>query len=137
MPRHHSGIIQKCPHCRIIFPLCLPCSKFRRYCSILCSAFARKTSKKEAKRRHQRSEAGRLKHAEHQRSYRQRRRLKKDSVRGQTCAVKPVNVSGIDRDLSVPHPPPTSVDWSRCLRCGCGPIYFNSQSGLQSHWNSS
>lgn len=56
-----------------MFFICLPCYRGQRYCSERCRAKARRAQRREANRRYQRSESGRWRHRERQRTYRMRR----------------------------------------------------------------
>lgn len=60
------------PTCRTVFYLCCHCDRGQRYCSPRCRQKSRRQQRREANRRHQQSEEGRLDHRDHQRHYRQR-----------------------------------------------------------------
>lgn len=59
--------------CGAVFYVCLPCYRGQRYCSERCRTKARRAQRREANRRYQRSDRGRLRHREVQRAYRARR----------------------------------------------------------------
>ncbi len=63
-----------CVGCRVAVFLCTPCDRGQRYCSVACARSARRRSNRESDCRYQRTERGRLKHAERSRRYRQQRR---------------------------------------------------------------
>ncbi len=60
------------PVCARPFAVCGPCDRGRRYCSLACSAGARRARQREASRLYQSTERGRLAHAARQARYRKR-----------------------------------------------------------------
>lgn len=61
-----------CARCRESVVVCRRCDRGQRYCSPACSTAARQRFQREAGARYQRSDAGRAKHAERSRQWRQR-----------------------------------------------------------------
>jgi hypothetical protein len=61
------------PKCGVIFFVCPKCDRRQVYCSDACRKSARRIKQREANRRHQQSEEGRLDHRDRQRAYRLRR----------------------------------------------------------------
>jgi hypothetical protein len=61
-------------HCQVF--ICSHCDHGNIYCGPTCSRAARTELLKEARQRYQKSRRGRLKHAEHQHHYRQRKKEK-------------------------------------------------------------
>jgi hypothetical protein len=59
--------------CGAAFWICQCCYRGQRYCSERCRLKARRAQRREANRRHQQSEEGRLDHRDRQRAYRRRR----------------------------------------------------------------
>ena len=60
------------PNCGVIFFVCPKCDRRQVYCSDACRKSARRIKQREANRRHQQSEEGRLDHRDRQRAYRLR-----------------------------------------------------------------
>jgi len=59
--------------CGAAFWICQCCDRGQRYCSERCRLKTRREQRREANRRHQKSEEGRLDHRDRQRAYRLRR----------------------------------------------------------------
>ncbi len=74
MPRHFSGLIQKCPECGEKFPICSSCTKSRRYCSPACSSQVRYRKCKADRERHAQTETGRISHRARQQRYRDKKK---------------------------------------------------------------
>jgi hypothetical protein len=79
------------PLCGRPFAVCGPCDRGRRYCSPGCSVNARRARQREASRRYQSSERGRLAHQARQARYRER-------AQGVTHRSSEVGVAGALRD---------------------------------------
>lgn len=62
----------RAPDCGILFFVCPSCERGQAYCSDECRKRARRLQLREANRRHQQSEEGRLDHRDRQRAYRLR-----------------------------------------------------------------
>jgi len=106
--------------CGMMFYICRSCDRGHRYCSDRCRLKARRQQRREANRRHQQSDEGRLDHCDRQRLYRQRIRLRKKSVTDQ---------GSLNRNLydTLPHDKAEllegQIDGSGskpvfCIRCG-------------------
>lgn len=79
----------RAPACGGAFYVCRCCDRGQRYCSKGCRDQARREQRREANRRHQRSEEGRLDHRDRQREYRRRlagRRVTDQGSREEVCA---------------------------------------------------
>jgi hypothetical protein len=63
-----------CAGCRVEAYTCTHCDRGQRYCTRQCARAARCRSQREANRRYQGSQRGRLRHAERARRYRERRK---------------------------------------------------------------
>jgi hypothetical protein len=87
-----------CARCRVAVLLCTACDRGQRYCSVECARAVRRQSQRESDRRYQRSQSGRLNHAERMRRYRQRRRgvTEHSSVASPECDVRSmIGTSGV------------------------------------------
>lgn len=75
MDTEPTGRLYLCarPECRAQVLICPPCDRGHIYCSDTCSAMARRRTVREAGRRYQNGRAGRLRHAERMRRYRDRK----------------------------------------------------------------
>jgi hypothetical protein len=62
----------RAPDCGAIFLVCSHCDRGQAYCSLACRNLARKLQHRQANRRHQQSQEGRLDHRDRQRAYRLR-----------------------------------------------------------------
>lgn len=67
---------KRCVFCQSIFWICRSCDHGDRYCRFFCRQSARLEQRRQANRRHQRSQEGRLDHRDRQRAYRARRRAR-------------------------------------------------------------
>jgi len=120
-----------CCHRQVV--LCRRCDHGNIYCSRPCSAGARQRSQRLAGARYQQSLRGRHKHADRQRRYRERRRVREpeDGRRAQKVTHHPLTRSprrpvvtalpaGRGRTWPLGREPPAAV--FRCHRCGrfCG-----------------
>lgn len=93
-PAHQAPRLMNCARCRQQVVLCRECDHGNRYCSEKCAAMARRQQMREAGRRYQLGDQGRLLHRERQRRYRQRQ-LERGSAQGSPS-------------VSLPHDPPGS-----------------------------
>ena len=100
-----------CAGCRVQVLVCSHCDRGQRYCAAGCSAATRQALQSDAARRYQCSRAGRLKHAERTRRWRERRAALAQKVTHQgsqgtpSDAVLPV----IPSTLSIPTTEPCSA----------------------------
>lgn len=78
---------RQCRRCRSSFFVCRPCDRGQQYCSQACRGSARKEQLSAARLRHQRSDAGREDHRDHQRALRERKRLVMDQPSGEGESV--------------------------------------------------
>lgn len=67
-----AGRMFLCARCREPVVLCSRCDRGQRYCGQVCSRAARKDFQRDAGRRYQSGSAGRVKHAERSRRWRER-----------------------------------------------------------------
>jgi hypothetical protein len=65
----------RCGQCGVIAYLCPGCDRGQRYCGEPCRRRGYARTRREARRRHRHSEAGRLDHRDGQRRYRQRKKM--------------------------------------------------------------
>ena len=65
---------ERCGNCQRLFYLCQTCSRGQLYCSAACRLTKSAERHREANRRHQQSEEGRLDHRDRSRAYRLRHR---------------------------------------------------------------
>lgn len=82
-----GGRMFLCARCREAVVLCSRCDRGQRYCGQVCSRAARRDFQRDAGRRYQCGIAGRVKHAERSRRWRERQ--------VQTCAVGPKGSSTV------------------------------------------
>lgn len=106
---------QRLCRCGVTFYICRSCDRGQRFCSERCRQKARHEQRREANRRHQQSEEGRLDHRDRQRRYRQRRHGEK----------RVTDQGSRDRDGSDTIPEQESVaapalvgSPAFCIRCG-------------------
>ena len=77
--------------CGVVFWICRHCDRGHRYCGERCRQKKRRQQTRDANRRHQQSEEGRLDHRDRQRVYRAKRRLRR--VTDHTSARRPRSVN--------------------------------------------
>ncbi len=120
--------------CAVLFYICSHCDRGQRYCSVECSAVARRRQRREANRRHQRSPEGRLDHQDRQREYRRRRAQRASQARvtdqGSQTGISPA-LSGCGEVIALPaqvlvaalrgRPSPAP----RCCVCGRAGRFVN------------
>jgi hypothetical protein len=94
----------RCGQCQALFYLCRRDDRGQRYCPGRCQELARQRSRKEARRRHQRSELGRLDHCDAQRRYRARRVMDQGSKKlartARVCRASAPDPSMVDATAS-------------------------------------
>lgn len=71
-----SARLYNCARCHSLVTICSPCDHNNIYCGSICSRAARVQSCHLASRRYQRTFRGRQKHADRQRRYRERLKIK-------------------------------------------------------------
>ena len=71
------------PECTIVFYICRSCDRGQRYHNDVCRHQARLAQRRKANREYQASHAAKLDHADRQRAYTERQRLKPKKVTGQ------------------------------------------------------
>jgi hypothetical protein len=71
------------PECGIVFYICRPCDRGQHYHDDVCRHRARLAQRRKANREYQASRAAKLDHADRQRAYIERRRLRWKKVTGQ------------------------------------------------------
>ena len=71
-----SARLYNCVGCHSLVTICSPCDRNNIYCGSTCSRAARRKSYSMASKRYQKSYRGRIKHAERQRRYRGRQKIK-------------------------------------------------------------
>lgn len=128
----------KCALCRRETTIDRECDRGNRYCSEGCAAVVRREQVRQAGRRYQLSEQGRLRHQERQRQYRQRR-IQAESAVGAAVAVPevllPVALSNqIDGriDSLCQAGGPTLPGDRRCNFCGAECSAFSRLDSLRS-----
>jgi len=121
--------------CGMVFYICRCCDRGQRYCSSHCRQKARREQRRQANRRHQDSDDGRLDHRDRQKAY--RRRHPKKSVTDHTSVPTPycatINSEKVliakQGSISCFVPSPTG-NYSRagqvvCRFCGRTGIFIN------------
>jgi hypothetical protein len=106
------------PQVRAPFFLCSRDYRGQAYCGDHCRLAARALSARTARRRHERSDAGRLDHRDRQRAYRVRLRTR---VTDQASPVgtSPPKVSRRRSESAAPDRRPVPAGLPTCARCGC------------------
>ena len=105
-----------CRRCGTPFFVCRKHYRGQSYCGDTCRAGARAASARAARRRHQRSDAGRLDHRDRQRAYRTRQRARVMDHAPRTMASQ----QNLSPPRCAPAPPVSFHErLPSCGRCGC------------------
>lgn len=123
-----------CARCRAQVLICRRCDRGNIYCSPSCSGTARRTAIRAAGKRYRNSLAGRIKHAERTRRYRERH--KKVTHQGSMPPAKDDLL--VANSVLVPEPDmaarlPTAHGIYRCCFCGCRCSEFVRKGFLRHH----
>ena len=131
--RERPARIFLCAGCRVQVLVCSHCDRGQIYCPDQCAAATRQALQREAGRRYQQSRAGRFKHAQRMRRWRERRCAVAEKVTHQGSLDAPLDVvlsviaTTLPNAATEPHTTgaplpaitavPAPTPW-RCLWCG-------------------
>jgi hypothetical protein len=132
--RHGEAVLRQrvCPGigCHAVFWICRHCDRGQRYCSDACRVAARRSQRRRANDRHQRSPEGKLDHRDRQRRYRRRRARvtdqgslsisfppSSDCGAPETAPVTDPSSPGVAAKRRCPPDRPL-VPFLRCIVCG-------------------
>lgn len=138
MPMKATGRLYNCARCHAQAIICRPCDRGHIYCSPRCSQQARKTFRKRAQQRYQKSPKGRQVAAARQSRFRAKRRrlVSLSEVPATNADIKKVtHQCSAPSSQSVSLPSPPKINWwrskfrdakcrrpsnaqGRCYRCG-------------------